>query len=48
MKFQEIKNNIFYCGLNDCDRRIFDELEYAVSVAENRAENKVRITIAII
>ena len=26
MKFQEIKNNIFYCGLNDCDRRIFDEL----------------------
>jgi len=29
-------------------KRIFDELEYAVSVAENRAENKVRITIAII
>lgn len=26
MKFQEIKNNIFYCGLNDCDRVIFDEL----------------------
>ncbi len=26
MKFKEIKNNIFYCGLNDCDRRIFDEL----------------------
>ena len=26
MKFQEIKNNIYYCGLNDCDRRIFDEL----------------------
>ena len=26
MKFQEIKNNVFYCGLNDCDRRIFDEL----------------------
>lgn len=24
--FQEIKNNIFYCGLNDCDRKIFDEL----------------------
>lgn len=26
MRFQEIKNNIFYCGLNDCDRTIFDEL----------------------
>lgn len=26
MKFQEIKNNIFYCGLNDRERRIFDEL----------------------
>ena len=26
MKFQEIKNEIYYCGLNDCDRRIFDEL----------------------
>lgn len=26
MKFQEIKENVFYCGLNDCDRRIFDEL----------------------
>lgn len=26
MKFQEIKNNVFYCGLNDCDRVIFDEL----------------------
>ena len=26
MKFQEIKNGIYYCGLNDCDRRIFDEL----------------------
>ena len=26
MKFQEIKNNIFYCGLNDEDRVIFDEL----------------------
>jgi len=26
MKFQEIKNNIFYCGLNDVDRPIFDEL----------------------
>lgn len=26
MKFQEIKNNIFYCGLNDSDRVIFDEL----------------------
>ncbi len=26
MKFQEIKNNIYYCGLNDCDRKIFDEL----------------------
>mgnify|MGYP001117253186 CR=1 FL=1 len=23
MKFQEIKNNIYYCGLNDCDRRIY-------------------------
>ena len=29
-------------------KRIFDELEYAVSVAENRPENKVKITIAII
>lgn len=26
MKFQEIKNNIFYCGLNDADRVFFDEL----------------------
>ena len=26
MHFQEIKNNIFYCGLNDCGRKIFDEL----------------------
>lgn len=26
MKFQEIKSNIFYCGLNDADRVIFDEL----------------------
>ncbi len=26
MKFQEIKNNIYYCGLNDCERTIFDEL----------------------
>lgn len=26
MKFQEIKNNVFYCGLNDEDRVIFDEL----------------------
>ena len=26
MKFKEIKNNIFYCGLNDCNRTIFDEL----------------------
>jgi len=26
MKFQEIKNGIYYCGLNDCDRKIFDEL----------------------
>lgn len=26
MKFKEIKNNIFYCGLNDCERKIFDEL----------------------
>ncbi|HIS36464.1 TPA: FprA family A-type flavoprotein [Candidatus Scatousia excrementigallinarum] len=26
MKFREIKNNVFYCGLNDRDRRIFDEL----------------------
>lgn len=26
MKFHEIKNNVFYIGLNDRDRRIFDEL----------------------
>ena len=26
MKFQEIKNNVFYCDLNDEDRVIFDEL----------------------
>ncbi len=26
MKFQEIKNNVFYCGLNDENRVIFDEL----------------------
>ena len=34
MKFQEIKNNVFYCGLNDEDRVIFDELiplEYGTS-----------------
>ncbi len=26
MKFKEIKKDIFYCGLNDYDRTIFDEL----------------------
>ena len=26
MQFKEIKNNIYYCGLNDCERTIFDEL----------------------
>lgn len=26
MKFKEIKNDVFYCGLNDWDRKIFDEL----------------------
>lgn len=26
MNFQEIKNNVYYCGLNDNDRIIFDEL----------------------
>lgn len=26
MKFKEIKNNVFYCGLNDAGRVIFDEL----------------------
>ncbi|MEE3350388.1 MAG: FprA family A-type flavoprotein [Candidatus Gastranaerophilaceae bacterium] len=26
MKFQELKNNIFYCGLNDAEREVFDEL----------------------
>lgn len=26
MKFKQIKENIFYCGLNDADRVIFDEL----------------------
>lgn len=26
MKFKEIKNNVFYCGLNDKERKIFDEL----------------------
>ncbi len=26
MLFKEIKNNVFYCGLNDTDRVIFDEL----------------------
>ena len=26
MKFKKIKNNVFYCGLNDCERKIFDEL----------------------
>jgi len=26
MRFKEIKNNILYCGLNDEDRTIFDEL----------------------
>lgn len=26
MEFKEIKNNIYYCGLNDNDRKIFDEL----------------------
>lgn len=26
MKFKEIKNSVYYCGLNDCERKIFDEL----------------------
>jgi len=26
MKFQEITNGIYFCGLNDADRKIFDEL----------------------
>ena len=26
MRFQEIKNNVFFCGLNDRNRKIFDEL----------------------
>ena len=26
MKFKEIEENIYYCGLNDTDRIIFDEL----------------------
>lgn len=26
MKFSEIKNSVYYCGLNDCERKIFDEL----------------------
>jgi len=26
MKFKQIKENIFYCGLNDAERAIFDEL----------------------
>jgi len=26
MKFKEIVENVFYCGLNDCERDIFDEL----------------------
>ncbi|MFI3300676.1 MAG: FprA family A-type flavoprotein [Candidatus Gastranaerophilales bacterium] len=26
MKFKEIKNNVYYCGLNDDERTIFDEL----------------------
>ena len=26
MKFQEIIKNIYYCGLNDAEREIFDEL----------------------
>lgn len=26
MTFKEIKNNIYYCGLNDRERRMFDEL----------------------
>ena len=26
MKFKQIKENIYYCGLNDVDRVIFDEL----------------------
>ncbi|MBO6087634.1 FprA family A-type flavoprotein [bacterium] len=26
MHFQEIKPDIFYCGLNDCGRKMFDEL----------------------
>ncbi len=26
MKFQEISNGIYYCGLNDNDRKMFDEL----------------------
>ena len=26
MLFKEIKNNVFYAGLNDADRVIFDEI----------------------
>jgi len=26
MKFQELKNNVYYCGLNDAEREVFDEL----------------------
>ena len=26
MEFQEIKTRVFYCGINDCERKIFDEL----------------------
>ena len=26
MKFKEIKNSVYYCGLNDSERKIFDEL----------------------
>ena len=26
MKFKEIKNNVYYCGLNDETRKVFDEL----------------------
>ena len=26
MKFKEIKNSVYYCGLNDSERELFDEL----------------------
>ena len=47
MKFQELKNNIFYCGLNDAEREVFDELiplEHTLKIYEKyKGEKELNI-----